>query len=413
MKAINAIKHLALAAVALCTVSLASCGDDSDPIIPVDTPVLSVAPQTIKNDGQEQAIFAVLVNGVDVTAASKIYNAEGQELPEAKFSSTVHGEYTFTAKFNDKTSNTVKVTVKNVVPDKTYLLESMAYSSLYNDNEMNYITFTYDENGVLTESVAYTQDKTTNDYNTNYSAIARKMIFDRSTEGEIKVTIYQPDSTDPTAIAWQDNHSEIRLLTLNNEGRIKRINSFFGFVVDLTWANGKVVKTEIINNPGMGMDQEFSYDAAGNYAGVSHKEAGVDSYTDITTAFDLTKKNFYSMVPVEFIAAQENSVIDDLFMLGRTFSTNVMTSLNHTYTSENKDASDNLTMRHLSINDYTYTYEMEGTLVKSIKTVYEYTSKSIDYTVTPEVETVANNYTKESEMTLGYKTIESSPETGR
>lgn len=112
--------------VSLFVASFVACGDSETTPAGQNGPVggqgkltLSVDKAYIKADGLEQATFRLHLmdaNGYtyDITSDAEIYcNEEATTLDGAVFTSLTEGEYSFNAIYNEKKSNTVKVTVVN------------------------------------------------------------------------------------------------------------------------------------------------------------------------------------------------------------------------------------------------------------------------------------------------------------
>lgn len=127
---------LALSAAALITASFfnVACSDDDDPapVPPAKTLSLTATPSTILNDGIEEAVFTVKLDNEDVTASAKVFDNDGTELTDKKFTSTTAGTYTFKATYEDYEA-TATVTVKEddtPEPTGSEFYRSIAYTRL-------------------------------------------------------------------------------------------------------------------------------------------------------------------------------------------------------------------------------------------------------------------------------------------
>lgn len=140
----------------MCACSSSDSGEPQQPPVE-DKLVLAVDPDSILADGKETATFTVTLGELDVTAQAVITNkTTGVALPEGEssFTSTVAGEVEFTAAYDGKTSNSVKVTVSalpspkgkvTLKADKTILLPDGQDAAVF--------TVMYDEEDVTADAV--------------------------------------------------------------------------------------------------------------------------------------------------------------------------------------------------------------------------------------------------------------------
>ena len=76
-------------------------------------PILTVSDTEIDMATESQAVFTVTYNGVDVTADSEVFGADGTRLESGVFTPEAEGSKTFYAVYASKQSNTVSVNVVN------------------------------------------------------------------------------------------------------------------------------------------------------------------------------------------------------------------------------------------------------------------------------------------------------------
>ena len=126
----------------------------------VDVLQLSVDKTTIKGNGVEEAVFTVKLNDQDVTTSAEIYK-DGVKIESNKFTAYGAGEYEFTAKYEGKESNMLKVTVQKV----DLILSSDKGSITANGTDA--VTFTAKLGDIdVTSGVAIKYGSTTLDSNT-------------------------------------------------------------------------------------------------------------------------------------------------------------------------------------------------------------------------------------------------------
>ena len=103
---------------------------------------LDVAPNRIKADGTEEAVFTVYYGEDDVTNEAEIYNTATQDvLPTNKFSTTEVGTHSFRARYNDEVTG-VSTTVDAYDPNWEGKYEP---GTLYNENGIKGVIFAIKE----------------------------------------------------------------------------------------------------------------------------------------------------------------------------------------------------------------------------------------------------------------------------
>ena len=123
-------------------------GDDPVPPGPEPEKVLtlSVEPATIYVD--ETATFTVEYDGNDVSSAAVIYLADGDVAIEGNtFTATTEGVYTFYAKYEEATSDSVTVTVRMQIVEEEKPIEIEASTLTIKANGVDYTKFTVTQDG--------------------------------------------------------------------------------------------------------------------------------------------------------------------------------------------------------------------------------------------------------------------------
>lgn len=123
-------------------------GDDPVPPGPEPEKVLtlSVEPSTIYVD--ETATFTVEYDGNDVSSEAVIYLADGDVALEGNtFTATDEGVYTFYAKYEDATSDSVTVTVRMQIVEEEKPIEIEASTLTIKANGVDYTKFTVTQDG--------------------------------------------------------------------------------------------------------------------------------------------------------------------------------------------------------------------------------------------------------------------------
>lgn len=143
IKIIGATLLVAFSMLAACT---------KQPPTTTDTkPILSADIPEILADGTEKATFTVTYNGVDVTAQATITNTTTNEpLTTNEFSTTTPGTYTFTATYNEQTSETITV---EALPTSDLMLSVDKESIINNGTDVATFTVTYQGEDVTAQSV--------------------------------------------------------------------------------------------------------------------------------------------------------------------------------------------------------------------------------------------------------------------
>lgn len=121
-----------------------------------DELILNVDKSTIDADGEQVATFTTTVNDEEVAAT--IYNAKDNTALSGKtFSTTEVGVYTFYAKYEELTSNEVKVTAKMVIveEEKPITIEASTTSIKANGIDFSTITVIQDGANVTNKSTLY------------------------------------------------------------------------------------------------------------------------------------------------------------------------------------------------------------------------------------------------------------------
>lgn len=146
MNRIKIIGATLIAAVGL----LAACTKPQPPT--TDTkPILSADIPEFLADGTEKATFTVTYNGVDVTAQATITNTTTNEtLTTNEFSTTTPGTYTFTATYNEQTSEEITV---EALPTSDLMLTVDKESIINNGEDVATFTVTYQGEDVTAQSV--------------------------------------------------------------------------------------------------------------------------------------------------------------------------------------------------------------------------------------------------------------------
>ena len=129
-------------------------GDDPVPPGPEPEKVLtlSVEPSTIYVD--ETATFTVEYDGNDVSSEAVIYLADGDVALEGNtFTATAEGVYTFYAKYEDATSDSVNVNVRMKIVEEEKPIEIEATALTIKANGVDYTKFTVTQDGAnITDS---------------------------------------------------------------------------------------------------------------------------------------------------------------------------------------------------------------------------------------------------------------------
>ena len=123
-------------------------GDDPVPPGPEPEKVLtlSVEPATIYVD--ETATFTVEYDGNDVSSEAVIYLADGDVAIEGNtFTATTEGVYTFYAKYEEATSDSVTVTVRMQIVEEEKPIEIEASTLTIKANGVDYTKFTVTQDG--------------------------------------------------------------------------------------------------------------------------------------------------------------------------------------------------------------------------------------------------------------------------
>ena len=130
------------------------------PVPPTPKPekelILTVDKSVIDADGKQMATFTTTINDEEVAAT--IYNAmDNTALSGKTFSTTEVGVYTFYAKYEELTSNEVKVTAKMVIveEEKPITLEASTTSIKANGIDSAIFTVTQDGANVTSKSTLY------------------------------------------------------------------------------------------------------------------------------------------------------------------------------------------------------------------------------------------------------------------
>lgn len=146
MNRIKIIGATLIAAVGL----LAACTKPQPPTTETK-PILSADIPEFLADGTEKATFTVTYNGVDVTAQAVITNTTTNDpLTTNEFSTTTPGTYTFTATYNEQTSEAITV---EALPTSDLMLTVDKESIVNNGEDMATFTVTYQGEDVTAQSV--------------------------------------------------------------------------------------------------------------------------------------------------------------------------------------------------------------------------------------------------------------------
>ena len=122
---------------------------------------LTVEPATIYVD--ETATFKVEFDSNDVTADATIYLAEGDvALEEATYTATAEGVYSFYAKYEDATSNTVELTVSMKIEEKPIKIVATETNIKANGVDSTKFTVTQDGANVTDNSTIYVNESILN-----------------------------------------------------------------------------------------------------------------------------------------------------------------------------------------------------------------------------------------------------------
>lgn len=154
------ILNLLFAAVVMAS-AMVSCGGSGGGDNPgPENLVLAADVATIVNNGVDKVTFTVTYNGENVTSLAVI-KRNGMPITGAQFTSTTEGEYTFTAEYDGKTSNTVAIMVTPVVSGGGDLRITSDKIIMLSD-EVDKIVFraTYDGVDVTEDAVFGTVDGT-------------------------------------------------------------------------------------------------------------------------------------------------------------------------------------------------------------------------------------------------------------
>lgn len=143
IKIIGATLLVAFSLLAACTKQPPTT-TDTKPILSADIPEFLA-------DGTEKVTFTVTYNGVDVTAQATITNTTTNEtLTTNEFSTTTPGTYTFTATYNEQTSETITV---EALPTSDLMLTVDKESIINNGEDVATFTVTYQGEDVTAQSV--------------------------------------------------------------------------------------------------------------------------------------------------------------------------------------------------------------------------------------------------------------------
>lgn len=130
------------------------------PVPPTPEPekelILTVDKSVIDADGKQMATFTTTINDEEVAAT--IYNAmDNTALSGKTFSTTEVGVYTFYAKYEELTSNDVKVTAKMVIVEEEKPITLEASTTSIKANGIESVTFTVTQDGanVTSKSTLY------------------------------------------------------------------------------------------------------------------------------------------------------------------------------------------------------------------------------------------------------------------
>ena len=122
---------------------------------------LTVEPATIYVD--ETATFKVEFDSNDVTADATIYFTEGDvALEEATYTATAEGVYSFYAKYEDATSNTVELTVSMKIEEKPIKIVATETNIKANGVDSTKFTVTQDGANVTDNSTIYVNESILN-----------------------------------------------------------------------------------------------------------------------------------------------------------------------------------------------------------------------------------------------------------
>ena len=109
--------------------------------------VLSVAPASIKADGQEKAVFTLKQDGKAV-ANFEVYNAaDDSKLASTEFTTEEAGVYAFYAVYNNQKSNTVEVTARMNIVEEEKPIVLAASATTIKANGVESVKFTVSQDG--------------------------------------------------------------------------------------------------------------------------------------------------------------------------------------------------------------------------------------------------------------------------
>ena len=162
---------------------------------PIDTPtpptpdndelVLDVDNKTIDADGKQVATFTATLNNEEVDAT--IYNAADNTALEGNtFSTTEVGVYTFYAKYEELTSNEVKVTAKMVIveEEKPITLEASTTTIKANGIDSTVLTAIQDGGNVTSQCTIYANGSIVNGNKFATTTAGKYTIY--ATKGDVK-----------------------------------------------------------------------------------------------------------------------------------------------------------------------------------------------------------------------------------
>ena len=147
--------------------------------------VLNVDKTTIDADGVQKATFSTTVDGEEVEAT--IYNAKDNSALSGKtFSTTEVGVYTFYAKYEELTSEEVKVTAKMVIveEEKPITLEASATTIKANGIESATLTVVQDGGNVTSKCTIYANGSIVNGNKFATTTAGDYVIY--ATKGDLK-----------------------------------------------------------------------------------------------------------------------------------------------------------------------------------------------------------------------------------
>ena len=163
---------------------------------------LTVEPATIYVD--ETATFKVEFDSNDVTADATIYLTEGDvALEEATYTATAEGVYSFYAKYEDATSNTVELTVSMKIEEKPIKIVATETNIKANGVDSTKFTVTQDGANVTDNSTIYVNESILNGNRFMTTTLGTYIVYAVKGEqksNEITITAEEVTSTGKTIV---------------------------------------------------------------------------------------------------------------------------------------------------------------------------------------------------------------------